>query len=100
MIRYLLPDQGLRRRLVTLAVDLNTAPAHPGDSILHEGEVVGTITSAAWGYRTGLNLALGYVRPDLAEIGKTLQVQILDQSPLAKIVEPSQYDPKSSRVKS
>ena len=52
---------GLRRRLVTLELDSATTPAHPGDSILSDGRVVGTVTSAGWGYRTSKNLAYAFV---------------------------------------
>ena len=60
-------DAGLRRKLVTLELDSTTTPAHPGDSIVQNGEVVGTVTSAGWGHRVGKNLAYAFVNPDATE---------------------------------
>ncbi|MEL7430497.1 MAG: FAD-dependent oxidoreductase, partial [Pseudomonadota bacterium] len=41
---------GPRRMLVTLELDSTTTPAHGSDSIMKDGKVVGTVTSAGWGY--------------------------------------------------
>ena len=42
-------DAGPRRMFVSLTLDTDKAPAHAGDSIVADGNVVGTITSAALG---------------------------------------------------
>ncbi len=55
---------GPRARFVTLELQEKDAPAHPGDSIMFEGQAVGTITSAGWGHRTGQNIAMGFIKPD------------------------------------
>jgi len=44
-----------------LAADIKTLP-QPGDKLMHAGQEVGAITSAAWSPVFGANLALGYVR--------------------------------------
>lgn len=49
-------DRGARRNFVSMEIASDEAPAHPGDSIVKDGAVVGTVTSAAWGYRVGKNL--------------------------------------------
>ena len=38
--------QGLKKRFVSLVIDSGFAPAHPGDSIMSDEKVVGTVTSA------------------------------------------------------
>ena len=48
---------GPRRGFASLVLDSTDAPAHPGDSIISNGRVIGTITSAAWGYRVNKNIA-------------------------------------------
>lgn len=84
---------GMRRRFVSLELETRDAPAQPGDSVLNGGAVVGTITSAAWGHRTGKNLAMGFVDPARAEIGTRLEVEVIGRPVKAAVCEPCQYDP-------
>ncbi|MEO1293869.1 MAG: FAD-dependent oxidoreductase, partial [Pseudomonadota bacterium] len=97
----LLAKQGQppRRRFVTLRLDTETAPAHPGDSLMRGEEVVGTVTSAAWGWRVQENLAMAFLSPELAEIGTAVDVLLLGERIPAEVVAPCRYDPKNNRVK-
>ncbi len=88
-----------RRRFVTLTLNDDEAPAHAGDSILNDGKLVGTITSGAWGFRVGQNIAMGFVTPDLADLGTDLQVQLLGQMVPAQVCEPCLYDPNNNRIR-
>ena len=85
---------------VTLALDTDVAAAQPGDSIVAEGAVVGTVTSAAWGHRTGRNLAMAFVDPDRADQRAGLGVQMLGDVFSAAPVAACLYDPLNTRVKS
>lgn len=91
--------RGDRQKFVTLEITDDKAPAHSGDSIVQDGLVVGTITSGAWGYRVGKNLAMGFVNPNLGNLGTSLSVEILGHEVSAIVCEPCQYDPKNDRVK-
>ncbi|MEM7056111.1 MAG: FAD-dependent oxidoreductase [Pseudomonadota bacterium] len=93
-------EQGLRRKLVSLSIDHLTAPAHSGDSVVSNGKVIGTVTSAGWGYRTAQNLAMAYIQPEFANLGQQFQVQILDTYAGAKVVASCQYDTENRHVKS
>lgn len=66
-----------RRQLVTLVLDGIAAAAHGGASVMQEDRVIGTVTSGAWGHRTGLNLAYAFIDPDMAAIGTTMTVDVL-----------------------
>ncbi len=90
---------GPRRCFVSLTLDTKEAPAHPGDSILCDGEVVGTVTSAAWGYRIGQNIAMGFVDPGELETGKLLAVQHVGMVTPCSVDEFSRYDPQNQRVR-
>ena len=92
-------ENGPTRRLVTLAVETDEAPAHPGASVVMNDEVVGTVTSGAMGHRTGLNLALAYLRPACAEFGTALAVEITGTARPARVIEPSPYDPSFSNLR-
>jgi dimethylglycine dehydrogenase len=93
-------DRPLRRAFVTLEVDSREAPAHPGDSVIESGRVVGTVSSAAWGHRVGKNLALAYVEPSFAPLGTALGVQLLGKLVPARVCAEAQYDPSFTLVRS
>ena len=83
---------GNRRERVLIEIDSKTAPAHAGET-LFEGETpVGTITSAAWGYRTEKNLAMAYVDSTHSGVGTDLSVLLIGQRVAATIVENCIYD--------
>ena len=89
-----------RRGFVTMELHSKQAPAHPGDSVVKDGRVVGTISSAAWGYRVGKNLAMAFVDPALASAGLKLEVQFLGSTFAATVVTECQYDPTNNRMRS
>ena len=83
---------GNRRERVLIAIDSKTAPAHAGETIFDSDTPVGTITSAAWGYRTKQNLAMAYVDPAHAGVGTEVSVLLIGNRVGAKIVENCLYD--------
>lgn len=91
---------GPRRLFVSLELDGDDAPAHPGDSIIADGRVVGTVTSAAWGHRVSRNLAMGFVDASFAGTGQSLLVEVIGEPVAATVCEPCQYDPENARVRS
>ncbi len=86
-------SQPPRRKFVSLVVDFDAAPAHPGDSVVVNDKVVGTVTSAAWGHRVDKNLAMAFVEPAYAEIGTPLGVEILGEARAAVVCRECLYDP-------
>ncbi len=91
--------QGPRRRLVTLAIDCDDRPAQAGSSVMQDGRVVGTVTSGGWGHRTGLNLALAHVAPDLSPVGTQVSIDMLGETFHARVIPPAPHDPENLRVK-
>ncbi len=90
---------GPRQRLVTLQIDTNQAPAHPGASLMKGDRVVGTVTSGDWGHRTGLNLAYAFVDPSIATLGTQTEIDMCGQRIGATVIAPSPYDPDLSRAR-
>lgn len=88
-------SDGPRRKLVSLQIDCSHAPSHSGASIKKGEDVIGTVTSAAWGYRVGKNLAYGFVDPEMSEIGTNLTVDVLGSPETAIVIAASPYDPKN-----
>ncbi|WP_421703168.1 GcvT family protein [Aliiroseovarius sp.] len=86
------------RRLVTLQIH-GDIPAHPGSSVELDGQVVGTVTAGAFGHRTGLNLAMAFLRPDLAAPGTTLTLDLIGENVPAIVIPPCPHDPSHARLK-
>ncbi len=84
---------GPRKSLVSLAVETSKCAAHPGASMMQDGKVIGTITSGAWGHRTGLNLAMGFINPDQSAIGTQIMLDLLGDLVPARVIAPAVYDP-------
>ncbi len=91
--------QGKRRTFVSLEIDGDEAPAHSGDSIMKNGELVGTVTSADWGHRTGKNLAMGFIDVDAAQAASEFGVEIIGKVFPAKMINPMQYDAENLLVR-
>ncbi len=92
-------EAGPTKRLVTLSVSCEDRAAHSGSSVMRAGRVVGTVTSGDWGHRTGLNLALAFVEPALANPGTPMAIDMLGTEFAATVIPPSPYDPGSLRVR-
>ncbi|MDA7963964.1 FAD-dependent oxidoreductase [Ruegeria sp.] len=92
--------EGLRQKLVTLQVDADHAPAHPGASVMVADKVAGTVTSGDWGHRMGMNLAYAFVDPAQAESGSAVQIDMCGRLCDATVITPSPYDPDFSRMRS
>jgi len=60
--------QPLRKKLVTVVLDGPAAYACGGETVSINGEPVGELSSAGWGWAAGRCVALGYVRGDAAAV--------------------------------
>lgn len=89
-------SEGNRRKLVCLDLASKTTPAHSGDSVMHDGEVVGTITSSEWGHRVDKNLAYAFVEPNA---DTKLSVLMLGAEVPASICNMGLYDVENSNVR-
>ena len=92
-------NAGPRRRFVSMVIETDLAPAHPGDSIVSDERVVGTVTSAAWGHRLGKNLAMGFVEPEFSTTGTNIGIEITGKTFPANVCEETLYDPGNTRVR-
>ncbi|MGI9433778.1 MAG: aminomethyltransferase family protein, partial [Geminicoccaceae bacterium] len=66
---------------------------HGGEAVLMKGEVVGTISSIAYGHSVDKILAFAYVRPEAAEPGTALEVMIMGEPRAAEVLAAPAYDP-------
>ena len=87
-----LQDQPPRKKYVTMVIDCDDAPAHPGDSIYVGDKVVGTVTSAAWGFRVNKNIATGFIEPGCSSVGTQVQIDITGKRRHAEITHDMLYE--------
>ena len=64
-----------------------------------DGTPVGRVTSGAYGYSVGKSLALGYINPEVAQPGDTVEVFILGMPHKAKILSEPPFDPDGNRLR-
>ncbi len=60
---------------------------------------MGMTSSGGYGHRVGKALAMGYIKPELAQEGTRLEVEILNQRFPAQVVSMPLYDPKNEKLK-
>ena len=88
--------KGNRKQRVLLEIDNTHAPAQSGEGVFLNGKPVGSITSAAWGYRTQKNLAMAYIDPQHATQGTVLEVLLTGKPASAIVCQRSVFDPDNT----
>ncbi len=83
------PDQ----LVVTLEVETGDADASGYEPVWSNGELVGFVTSGAYGHTLGKSFAMAMVDRELAVEGTELSVHVVGVERAAKVITPSPYDP-------
>ena len=91
---------GIRSKCVTILID-GPEDADPwGREVLYHGDTrVGRLTSGGYSVAFGKSIGMGYVKPDVSEVGTKLKIKMFDQLWDAEIVEDSPYDPKNATIR-
>ena len=93
-------EAGLDNLLVTLEVhDVDDADALGNNALTKDGELVGRATGGNYGFRVGKSLALGMLKPALAEPGSQVDIEILGKTYAATVIPDSPFDPKNERLR-
>lgn len=92
-------ERGHRKLFVSMVVDCDSAPAHSGDPVYHDGIQVGSVTSGGYGHRVKKNIAMAFVEPGVATVGTALEVGVLGERYAAKVETPCLYDSANERVR-
>ena len=90
-------EAGRRRQFVSMEVDNQTAAAHTGDPIYSGSELIGVVTSGAYGHHMGTNIAMGYVQPQFADLGTELAIEIIGERSHAIVRAEPMFDPAHER---
>ncbi|GHC23075.1 dimethylglycine dehydrogenase [Gemmobacter nanjingensis] len=93
-------DTGIRSKCVTLLIDgPDDTDPWGKEAILKDGMKVGRLTSGGYSVAFGKQIGMGYVSPELAEVGTKLKVKMLLKEWDAVVVEDSPFDPKNERIR-
>ena len=85
-----------RKERVVLDIHSDKGPAQPGEGVFVDGTSIGSITSAAWGYRTGKNLAMAYVDPAHAAPGAEVEVLLIGDTTRATVCPLCVFDAENT----
>ena len=93
-------QKGFDNKLVTLEVHNTTDSDVLGNNpIYKDDKVVGRATGGEYGFRLDKSIALAMVKPDLANVGEKLKVDILGKMYEATILEESPYDAENKLLR-
>lgn len=81
---------------LAIAAD-GVADGHGGEAVLHEGRVVGSLSSVAWAPATGSILAFAWLLPAAGAPGTELEIIIMGASRRGRVLGEAAYDPANSR---
>jgi dimethylglycine oxidase len=93
------PD-ALSRRLVCLVLENPQHVVLGKEPVLHQGNVVGYVTSAYFGHSIGKQLAYAWVPAALSAQGTPLFIRYFDSDYPATVGGDPQYDPQMKRLRS
>ena len=79
--------------------DVADADARGNEPIRVGERLVGRATSGGYGWRVGKSLALAMVRPEHAEVGSQLEIEILGRKHPAVVLAESPFDPENERLR-
>jgi len=65
------------------------------ESVWHQGNPVGQVSSGGYGYDQGNYLAFAYIKPELNRAGTEFEVMVMGEPRRAVIIEQCVYDPQN-----
>ena len=92
-------DEPYRWRLAYLAVEAGDADVHAADGVYADGQVVGLVTSGAYGFHCRQSLAFAYLAPEHAEPGAELEVRVVGNLRAARVLGEAVHDPTNERLR-
>ncbi len=93
-------EKGPSKQLVTMVIETSDIDVVNDEAILKDGNCVGYISSGGYAHHVDKSMAMGYVPPELAADGTTLEVEINGEFYPATITAQPLYDPKGAKMRS
>jgi dimethylglycine dehydrogenase len=93
-------EKGFDNKLITLEVhNTKDADVLGNNPIYKDNKVVGRATGGEFGFRLDKSIALAMVKPEHANVGDKLQVDILGEMYDATVIEESPYDSENNLLR-
>jgi dimethylglycine dehydrogenase len=93
-------EKGFDNKLITLEIhNTKDADVLGNNPIYKDNKVVGRATGGEFGFRLDKSIALAMVKPEYANVGDKLQVDILGEMYDATVLEESPYDSENNLLK-
>jgi glycine cleavage system aminomethyltransferase T/glycine/D-amino acid oxidase-like deaminating enzyme len=93
-----LSEDTVDRRLRCLTIDRTQSVVLGKEPVFHQGEPVGYVTSAAYGYSVGKPIAYTYL-PSSVRIGDTVEIEYFGTRIPATVTADPLYDPEMKRLR-
>ncbi len=93
-------EAGGHNVFVTLIVDADGADVTGGEAIYKDGTFAGYATSGGYGYTAGESLALGYLKPGMADVDGSYEIEIIGERRPARLAKAPLVDPSGERMRS
>ena len=87
-------------QLTCFSVEADESDAVGGEPIVCNGDVIGIVTSGAYGHTVGSSIALGYIPPSRVSAETEYQIEIIGHPRKAKIQDVPLYDPEGKKMRS
>ncbi len=95
-----LQNKLIRSKCVTILIEgPDDADPWGREAIYLNNKKIGRLTSGGYSVHFKCSIGMGYVLPEYAKIGQTIQVKMLDSLWDGKIVEDSPYDSENKKIK-
>jgi glycine cleavage system aminomethyltransferase T/glycine/D-amino acid oxidase-like deaminating enzyme len=83
------------RKLTCLTIDDPRQVVTGSEPVFHQGEPVGYVTSAAYGYTTGLNIAYAWLPDGVDEV----EIEYFGEKVKARVAQEPLFDPEMKRLR-
>lgn len=90
----------LKKKLVCLILDDPHQTVLGKEPVMHDGKVIGYVTSTYFGHTIGKQIAYAWVPIELSNKGTVLSVKYFDKNYIASVSQDPQFDPEMKRLKS
>ncbi len=88
-----------RSRIALLALEGEETDALVGEAVFKEGQLVGSITSAAYGHTVERSLAIAFLTDDARAPGTRLELSLLGKRVTVSVLSDAPWDPQNERLK-
>jgi len=88
-----------RNRIALLALEGEDTDALIGEAVFKGGQMVGSVTSAAYGHTVGRSLAIAFLAEDARTAGTALEISLLGKRVKATVLPDAPWDPGNERLK-